>query len=188
MVEGGKPSRSKKGRVPKREEKVRSDGMITAEKTGSDVKDAMIGKDVDMVAQVVRDEGGSSGSSGSSGSGSISNTIAGSIAQEQQVRLEQQQQKSNNEIGVNLVEVRSEDRKVLIGPARLTRFERARIVGARALQLSLGAPPLIQIPKDAIDPISIAEYELNSKALPISIRRILPDGHYQDIPIVWLMN
>jgi DNA-directed RNA polymerase I, II, and III subunit RPABC2 len=108
---------------------------------------------------------------------------------DQQAQLQQEQSsKGSNEVSINLVEVRAEDRKVLIGPARLTRFEKARIVGARALQLSLGAPPLIQIPKDAVDPISIAEYELSSKALPISIRRILPDGHYQDIPIAWLMN
>ena len=95
--------------------------------------------------------------------------------------------KSTDEFRTTLVEVKSEPGEVLIGPKRITRFERARIVGARALQLSLGASPLITVPKDSTDPISIAEYELKQKALPISIRRILPDGHYQDIPIIWLL-
>jgi len=74
-------------------------------------------------------------------------------------------------------------KKVTIGPPRLTRFERARIIGARALQLALGAPPFIPIPPNIKDPISLAIAELEAKALPISIRRTLPDGRYQDIPI-----
>jgi hypothetical protein len=38
-------------------------------------------------------------------------------------------------------------KKILIGPPKLTRFERARIVGARALQISMGAPLLIEVPE-----------------------------------------
>jgi DNA-directed RNA polymerase I, II, and III subunit RPABC2 len=75
---------------------------------------------------------------------------------------------------------------VLVGPRRLTRFERARITGARSLQLSLGAPSLIRIPNDVRDSISLAIAELDQRALPISIRRILPNGIYQDIPIDWM--
>ncbi len=91
------------------------------------------------------------------------------------------------ELGVSLVEVEAKPGEIVIGPKRLTRFEKARIVGARALQLALGVSPLIVVPKNISDPISIAEYELSNKALPISIRRLLPDGRYQDIPIVWLL-
>lgn len=91
-----------------------------------------------------------------------------------------------NEIDFELREIVSEDNRVLIGPLRLTRFERARITGARSLQLSLGAPSLIRIPNDVRDSISLAIVELDLKALPISIRRILPNGIYQDIPIDWL--
>ncbi len=91
------------------------------------------------------------------------------------------------ELGISLVEVEAKPGEVVIGPKRLTRFEKARIVGARALQLALGVSPLIVVPKNMNDPISIAEYELSNKALPISIRRLLPDGRYQDIPIVWLL-
>jgi DNA-directed RNA polymerases I, II, and III subunit RPABC2 len=91
-----------------------------------------------------------------------------------------------NEIDFELREVAAKGNQVLIGPQRLTRFERARITGARSLQLSLGAPSLIRIPNDVRDSISLAIAELDLKALPISIRRVLPNGIYQDIPIDWM--
>ena len=74
----------------------------------------------------------------------------------------------------------------LIGPPGLTRFEKARITGARSLQLSLGAPSLIEIPLEVRDSVSLAIAEIEAKALPISIRRVLPNGLYQDIPISWM--
>ena len=83
-------------------------------------------------------------------------------------------------------EIPPQDSQVLIGPPTLTRFERARIIGARSLQLSLGAPTLMNSSNKFNDTISIAVAELNSKVLPISIRRVLPNGLYQDIPIDWL--
>lgn len=90
------------------------------------------------------------------------------------------------EIDFELREIAAKGNQVLIGPQRLTRFERARITGARSLQLSLGAPSLIRIPNDVRDSISLAIAELDLKALPISIRRVLPNGIYQDIPIDWM--
>ncbi len=83
-------------------------------------------------------------------------------------------------------EITPQDSQVLIGPPTLTRFERARIIGARSLQLSHGAPSLVDSSKKFNDTISIAVAELDLKVLPISIRRILPNGLYQDIPIDWL--
>jgi DNA-directed RNA polymerase I, II, and III subunit RPABC2 len=85
-----------------------------------------------------------------------------------------------------LKEIDAQDNKVLIGPAWLTRFEKARITGARSLQLSLGAPPLVKVPEHATSSIAVAVEEIEHKALPISIRRILPSGTYQDISIEWL--
>lgn len=81
-----------------------------------------------------------------------------------------------------------EAKKIVVGPPRLTRFERARIIGARALQLSLGAPPLVPTTGGVRDSITMAGEELVQKALPISLRRILPNGQYQDIPIEWLLG
>ncbi len=72
---------------------------------------------------------------------------------------------------------------VKIGPIFLTRYEKARIVGARALQISFGAPILVVKPKNLIDPIKIALIELKSQILPLTIRRELPSGEFQDIPI-----
>ena len=77
--------------------------------------------------------------------------------------------------------------KVIIGPPNMTRFEKARIVGARALQVSMGAPLLIELPEGSVKPIDIALKELEAKVLPITIRRSLPDGSFQDIPIQWLI-
>ncbi|MHA1689739.1 MAG: DNA-directed RNA polymerase subunit K, partial [Promethearchaeota archaeon] len=53
----------------------------------------------------------------------------------------------------------------------------------RALQISFGAPILVDKPKDMIDPIKIAHLELKSQILPLTIRRTNPNGEYQDIPI-----
>ena len=73
---------------------------------------------------------------------------------------------------------------VKIGPIFLTRYEKARIVGARALQISFGAPILVEKPKDLIDPIKIAQVELKSRILPLTIRREHPSSNeIQDIPI-----
>jgi len=76
----------------------------------------------------------------------------------------------------------------LIGPKKLTRFERARIVGARALQISMGAPVLLDVPESIKSPIELAELELQEGALPISIRRALPDGTSLNIPLKTLLE
>jgi DNA-directed RNA polymerase subunit K/omega len=76
----------------------------------------------------------------------------------------------------------------LIGPPKLTRFEKARIVGARALQISMGAPILVDVSEGSSNPIDIALKELETGILPMTIRRTLPDGTYQDIPLKWLLE
>jgi len=79
-------------------------------------------------------------------------------------------------------------KEIRIGPPRLTRFEKARIVGARALQIAMGAPILIKPSKAPSNPIDIALEELERGVLPMTIRRTLPDGvTYQDIPLKWLL-
>ncbi|TRO42548.1 DNA-directed RNA polymerase subunit K [Candidatus Bathyarchaeota archaeon] len=70
----------------------------------------------------------------------------------------------------------------------MTRFEKARIVGARALQISMGAPILLDVEGGSTSPIDLALRELESGILPITIRRTLPDGTFQDIPLKWLIN
>jgi len=60
-------------------------------------------------------------------------------------------------------------------------------VGARALQISMSAPILVEIIETS-NPIEIALEELESGILPITIRRTLPDGTFQDIPMKWLLQ
>jgi len=57
---------------------------------------------------------------------------------------------------------------------RLTRFEVARIISARALQIALGAPVLVKSDKN--DAIELAKEEFRNKMVPVTIRRTLPNG------------
>ena len=74
--------------------------------------------------------------------------------------------------------------KAITGEARtttpfLTKYEKARIIGARALQISKNAPILVNTDNET-DPILIAEKELREHKIPFIIRRFLPDGSYED--------
>jgi DNA-directed RNA polymerases I, II, and III subunit RPABC2 len=87
----------------------------------------------------------------------------------------------------------SAQQKVEVGPPKITRFEKARIVGARSLQISMGAPILLELEEGLgqggtglNSPIEIALKELEIGILPMTIRRTLPDGTFQDIPLKWL--
>ncbi|MBI4016704.1 MAG: DNA-directed RNA polymerase subunit K [Candidatus Aenigmarchaeota archaeon] len=60
-----------------------------------------------------------------------------------------------------------------------TKYEKARMIGARALQISMGAPFLVKVtPEDlekiGYNPIEIAKKEFDAEALPITIRRPMP--------------
>ena len=71
-------------------------------------------------------------------------------------------------------------------PEQFVKYERARILGARALQLSMNAPILTKIDKELLsslnfDPLRIAEIELDSGILPISVNRPLPQKREEEI-------
>jgi DNA-directed RNA polymerase subunit K len=60
-----------------------------------------------------------------------------------------------------------------------TKYERARIIGSRALQISMGAPFLVKLPKKKLEeigynPIEIAKVEFDAGVIPITVRRVLP--------------
>lgn len=61
----------------------------------------------------------------------------------------------------------------------MTKYERARILGTRALQISMNAPVLVDIEGET-DPLQIAMKELSAKKIPLIVRRYLPDGSYED--------
>jgi DNA-directed RNA polymerase subunit K len=54
---------------------------------------------------------------------------------------------------------------------KYTRFEKARIIGSRALQIAFGAPVLIDYPADMIDPIDVALMEFEKDLVPITVVR-----------------
>lgn len=61
-----------------------------------------------------------------------------------------------------------------------TRFERARMIGARALQLSMGAPFLVKLEKEDLErlhynPLEIAKLEFSKNAIPLTVRRPMPE-------------
>ena len=50
-----------------------------------------------------------------------------------------------------------------------SRFEKARIIGSRALQISMGAPVNIEVPEEIIDPVLIAQMEYDQQVIPITV-------------------
>ncbi|MEK6881878.1 MAG: DNA-directed RNA polymerase subunit K [Nanoarchaeota archaeon] len=61
-----------------------------------------------------------------------------------------------------------------------TKYEVARILGARALQIAMDAPLLLKISTDELesmkyDPLNIAEAEFKAGVLPISVKRPFPE-------------
>jgi DNA-directed RNA polymerase I, II, and III subunit RPABC2 len=61
----------------------------------------------------------------------------------------------------------------------LTNYERTKIIGLRANQLSKGSVPFIAVPKHITDVKDIAKLELEQKRLPYIIKRPLPNGQFE---------
>ena len=61
----------------------------------------------------------------------------------------------------------------------MTKYERARVLGTRAIQISMNSPVLVDC-NGITDPLKIAEKELKNKKIPLIIRRYLPNGYYED--------
>jgi DNA-directed RNA polymerase subunit K/omega len=67
----------------------------------------------------------------------------------------------------------------MIDPKIFTKYEKARIIGARALQISMGAPLLVSLKEEDFEkinynPIVVARMEFEKGILPITIKRPLP--------------
>jgi DNA-directed RNA polymerase I, II, and III subunit RPABC2 len=61
----------------------------------------------------------------------------------------------------------------------LTNFERTKIIGLRANQISRGSVPFVSVPKHITDVRDIARLELEQKRLPYLIKRPLPNGTFE---------
>merc|ERR1712157_125515 len=62
----------------------------------------------------------------------------------------------------------------------MTKYERARVLGTRALQISMNAPVMIELQGTETDPLQIAMLELAEKKIPFTVRRFLPDRSFED--------
>ncbi|KAL8278342.1 hypothetical protein RQP46_009234 [Phenoliferia psychrophenolica] len=69
----------------------------------------------------------------------------------------------------------------------MTKYERARILGTRALQISMNAPVLVPLEGES-DPLEIAMKELAAHKIPLIVRRFLPDGSYEDWTVAELLT
>ncbi len=70
----------------------------------------------------------------------------------------------------------------MIDTSIFTKYEKARIIGARALQIAMGAPLLLNLKEEELEkihynPISISRMEFEKGILPITIKRPLPKKH-----------
>ncbi|MCS7118408.1 MAG: DNA-directed RNA polymerase subunit K [Thaumarchaeota archaeon] len=71
--------------------------------------------------------------------------------------------------------------------SKLTKYEETRIIGGRALQLSMGAFPLVR-PNANDTSFTLALREFKAGVLPIVIRRRYPDNTYEDVPLQDLLR
>jgi len=83
------------------------------------------------------------------------------------------------------IEVLTERAPGQVDPSRrittkyMTKYERARVLGTRALQIAMCAPLMVELDGE-IDPLTIAMKELKARKIPFIIRRYLPDGSFED--------
>ncbi len=56
-------------------------------------------------------------------------------------------------------------------PLQLTKYEKARVIGARALQLAMGAPCLVKVPKGVFNAVKLATYEYEKNVIPLQVLR-----------------
>ncbi|KIJ38422.1 hypothetical protein M422DRAFT_176487 [Sphaerobolus stellatus SS14] len=94
---------------------------------------------------------------------------------------------TNGEVAVGTIPGESQPNKTRVTTPYLTKYERARVLGTRALQISMNAPVLVQLDGES-DPLQIALKELSQGKIPLIIRRYLPDGSFEDWSVSELIS
>ena len=61
----------------------------------------------------------------------------------------------------------------------ITKYEKARLLGTRASQISMNAPVMVET-DGLTDPLKIAMKEFQERKIPLIIRRYLPNGEFED--------
>ena len=98
-------------------------------------------------------------------------------SKEMEIENEKDENKENKKFNFKPIKERETSRF-------LTKFERAKILGERAIQIANGAKVMVEVEKGIWDPMKIAEKELREKKINYVVRRYLPDGSYED----WNLN
>lgn len=87
----------------------------------------------------------------------------------------------------SIAESKENKNKPKITPPICSKYERSKLLQVRSWQLSAGYPALVDVGKE-IDTYKIALMELKSRVnLPLIVRRILPDGSYEDWKVEEMM-
>ena len=97
----------------------------------------------------------------------------------QDMEVEEEKNTKNNNKKFNLKPVNERETSRF-----LTKYERAKILGERAIQISNGDKVMVEVDEGVWDPLAIAEKELREKKIEYIVRRYLPDGSYED----WDLN
>lgn len=77
----------------------------------------------------------------------------------------------------------SDPLEVRVTSPYLTKFEKARVISARAAQINQGAKVMVEITTE-VDALQVAKKEFEQKRLPMRVRRYLPDGTFEE----WALN
>ncbi|CAJ2671395.1 unnamed protein product [Trifolium pratense] len=98
--------------------------------------------------------------------------------------IEEDPDKQNDDLDAEPIETEDKEADQPVERPRrtskyMTKYERARILGTRALQISMNAPVMVELEGET-DPLEIAMKELRERKIPFTIRRYLPDGSYED--------
>mmetsp|Transcript_11119 Transcript_11119/g.33830 ORF Transcript_11119/g.33830 Transcript_11119/m.33830 type:complete len:136 (-) Transcript_11119:725-1132(-) len=103
--------------------------------------------------------------------------------------LENGEENGEGALEMEVVEIGTRDEAAPSGPNTnrttskyMTKYEKARVLGTRALQISMNAPVMVNIEGET-DALKIAHKELREGKIPMIIRRYLPDNSYEDWPI-----
>ncbi|KAH8099296.1 RNA polymerase Rpb6 [Cristinia sonorae] len=95
------------------------------------------------------------------------------------VNGEGQQPEETGTAAVSGIRGERQPNKTRVTTPYLTKYERARVLGTRALQISMNAPVLVPLDGET-DALQIAIKELSQRKIPLIIRRYLPDGSFED--------
>ena len=100
---------------------------------------------------------------------------------------EEKQEDGNEAGGIRRGTLRRVPSSERITSRFMTKYERARILGSRALQISKNAPLMVD-PGEESDPYKLAEMELDKRKVPFIARRYLPDGSFEDWKVSELLT